>query len=87
MKRYLMIRAMTSQEIHFKEFFDNSVVAVGWSNVDFTSFSAVDDLIEAVKQRYYPKQGGSHIAKNSMNVNVLRVSLKEILSLYPTIQE
>lgn len=34
-----MIRAMLSREEDFKIFFENNVVAVGWSKVDFAALS------------------------------------------------
>ena len=43
-KKYYMVRAMLSREEDFKIFFENNVVAVGWSRIDFSSFSDVDEL-------------------------------------------
>ncbi|WP_035764962.1 restriction endonuclease [Butyrivibrio sp. NC2002] len=63
-KQYLMVRAMTSQEIHFREFFDNSVVAVGWSQINFTDYSDRELLKEAVKEEYYFDKSGPHVAMN-----------------------
>lgn len=63
-KKYLMVRAMSSQEIHFKEFFDNSVVAVGWSSVNFANYTNQDELKEAVKKEYYLDKGGPRVAMN-----------------------
>ena len=60
-KQYLMVRAMTSQENHFREFFDNSVVAVGWSSVNFTDYDTPEELREAVKESYYPNYIGSNV--------------------------
>jgi hypothetical protein len=48
-----MIRAMRSDEEDFDVFFQNNVVAVGWSDVNFTEFSAPDELAQAVAEKYY----------------------------------
>lgn len=37
-KNYLMIRAINSKPKDFKTFFKNKVVAVGWSEIDFTQY-------------------------------------------------
>ncbi|MBL7940350.1 MAG: restriction endonuclease [Flavobacteriales bacterium] len=48
-----MVRAMASQEADFKVFFDGSVVALGWSRVNFTDYlDRVDELIERVTKDY-----------------------------------
>ncbi|WP_353570018.1 restriction endonuclease [Candidatus Albibeggiatoa sp. nov. BB20] len=44
-----MVRAYQNQ---FKEFFDNSIVAVGWSNVDFSSFSGTKKLVDEIQLKY-----------------------------------
>ncbi|MDP8237489.1 MAG: restriction endonuclease [Candidatus Hatepunaea meridiana] len=44
---------MTSTEEDFKVFFENSVVAVGWSNVDFTKFASSENLVAEVECEYY----------------------------------
>lgn len=62
-KRYLMVRAMTSQEIHFKEFFDNNIVAVGWSRVHFEEHDNYDNLRDAVRKEYYSDKSGRLISK------------------------
>lgn len=63
-KQYLMVRAMTSQEIHFKEFFDNSIVAVGWSDVRFSDYDTPEELIDAVRAGYYSDKSGPRVSKN-----------------------
>lgn len=63
-KQYLMVRAMTSQEIHFREFFDNSVVAIGWSDIDFTQYGDREELIEAITSRYYVGKRGPQVSRN-----------------------
>ena len=65
-RHYLMVRAMTSQEYHFKVFFDNDVVAVGWSGLDFTKYSDEHDLKEIIRERYYSGKYSAHV---SMNLN------------------
>jgi restriction system protein len=54
-KSYFMVRAMNSSESDFKVFFDNNVVAVGWSEIDFTQFDKkkTEKLVEAVYNCYY----------------------------------
>jgi restriction system protein len=56
-KNYFMVRAMHSSEEDFKVFFNNSVVAVGWSEVDFTKFEIenTEQLVKEVKKCYYLK--------------------------------
>lgn len=63
-KQYLMVRAMTSQEIHFREFFENSVVAVGWSSVNFSNYATPEELREAVRTTYYSNKGGPRVGIN-----------------------
>jgi len=48
-----MIRAMGSEQEDFEVFFQNSVVAVGWSRIDFTAFRSPDELTKAVEEVYY----------------------------------
>ncbi len=50
-----MIRAMGSTQNDFEVFFDNSVVAVGWSEINFSRFTTKqsEGLVEAVKGHYY----------------------------------
>ena len=38
-RNYYMVRAQGSTDADFKEFFDHNVVAVGWSDVDFSKLS------------------------------------------------
>ena len=38
MKKYYMVRAMLSSEEDLKLFQENSIVAVGWSKVDFSKY-------------------------------------------------
>lgn len=48
-----MVRAMWSRESDFQIFFDNSVVALGWSEVDFTAYiNNVDGLIDRIRTEY-----------------------------------
>ena len=49
-KNYFMVRAMGSSENDFKVFFENNVVAVGWSEIHFNEFDTnSEELIEKVK--------------------------------------
>ena len=54
-KNYYMVRAMDSQPNDFKVFFENKVVAVGWSEVNFTLFDKTDtqNLRKEVESIYY----------------------------------
>jgi predicted Mrr-cat superfamily restriction endonuclease len=54
-KKYFMVRAMNSTENDFKVFFDNNVVSVGWSEIDFTKYSKEQtaELVEAIEEEYY----------------------------------
>lgn len=54
-RNYYMVRAMASTENDFKVFFDNSVVAVGWSDIDFSHHitEQAENLVGAVKLHYY----------------------------------
>lgn len=63
-KQYLMVRAMTSQEKHFKEFFGNSVVAVGWSSVHFDDYDNRDDFVDTIKSYYYSNKRGPQVGRN-----------------------
>jgi len=48
-----MVRAMASQEADFKVFFEGSVVALGWSRVNFMDYhDRVDELLERVTKEY-----------------------------------
>jgi len=51
-RNYWMVRAMRSTEADFKEFFENSVVAVGWSEVDFSK-EDVSTLSSTLRSTYY----------------------------------
>jgi predicted Mrr-cat superfamily restriction endonuclease len=54
-RNYYMVRAMASTENDFKVFFEKSVVAVGWSEINFSQYNAehTEILVEAVAHRYY----------------------------------
>lgn len=51
-RNYYMVRAMHSSESDFRVFFDQSVVAVGWSEIDFTEYDNNNDIAEAVRELY-----------------------------------
>ncbi len=54
-RNYYMVRAMNSQVKDFEVFFENKVVAVGWSEVDFSNFqkSEGNKLKDEVQSIYY----------------------------------
>lgn len=52
-KNCYMVRAMFSRTEDFDLFFNNNIVAVGWREVDFTSFSDVNKLRNGVFEIYY----------------------------------
>ena len=54
-RNYFMVRAMNSQVKDFNVFFENNVVAVGWSEIDFSNFlkTDVDKIKKEVKKVYY----------------------------------
>lgn len=54
-RQYFMVRAMNSRESDFKILFEDSVVAVGWSEVDFTTYTKdqTEQLIHEVNKCYY----------------------------------
>ena len=53
-RNYLMVRAMNSQPNEFDVFFKNNVVAVGWSDINFTEYSNLpNELRNAVNNYYY----------------------------------
>jgi len=54
-----MVRAMSSKESDFSIFFDNAVVALGWSEVDFTQYvNDAEGLVARVSSEYeYDRPG------------------------------
>lgn len=54
-RNYYMVRAMASTENDFNVFFNNSVIAVGWSEIDFTkhSIEQTENLVKEVEKCYY----------------------------------
>lgn len=52
-KGYYLVRAMSQSQSDFDVFFENNVVAVGWSKVDFSQFDDVDSLVNKVREKYY----------------------------------
>lgn len=52
-RNYYMVRAMYSREEDFNAFLKNNVVAVGWSDVDFSRFPDSSALREEVRKTYY----------------------------------
>lgn len=66
-RNYYMVRAMLSSEEDFKTFFDNSVVAVGWSRIDFTKYHDVIQLREVVRDEYYSKDVAQQVVSKKLN--------------------
>jgi len=54
---YYMVRAMSQQKADFELFFQQSVVAVGWSKVDFSAFPDPKALVAQVRKAYYAEKG------------------------------
>lgn len=57
--RHYLVRAMTQSQEDFSVFFKNNVVAVGWSKIDFSSFSSSDELVSKVYCSYYENGSSS----------------------------
>ena len=58
-----MVRAQRSTEEDFSVFFKNSVIAVGWSRVNFSKYEDDDLLEKAVRESYYQEKYSSSISK------------------------
>lgn len=65
-RNYYMVRAMLSREDDFNIFFNNNVVAVGWSDVDFSILPNSQEVKNAVHKSYYEKSDKAQqvISKN-----------------------
>lgn len=50
---YYFVRAMSQTKEDFNVFFSNSVVAVGWSKINFTNFDDKEELIQEINRVYY----------------------------------
>ncbi len=53
--RYFFVRAMGQTDQEFAVFFEQNVVAVGWSRIDFTTHEDTGTLVAAVEREYYPE--------------------------------
>ena len=65
-----MVRAMFSREADFDVFFKNSVVAVGWSEIDFTRYPPAQlekKLIPEVKSEYYSASASPQAVGRALN--------------------
>lgn len=62
-RNYYMVRAQRSTEEDFSVFFKNSVIAVGWSRVNFSKYEDDDLLEKAVRESYYQEKYSSSISK------------------------
>ncbi len=56
-RNYYMVRAMFSNEEDINVFFSENVAAVGWSRVNFSSYSDSKELRKAVCEEYYNNKG------------------------------
>lgn len=59
-RNYLMVRAMNSQPNEFDVFFKNNVVAVGWSDINFTEYSNLPNELRNAVNNYYYKNKDFH---------------------------
>lgn len=48
-----MVRAMSQSDAEYAIFFEQNVIAVGWSEVNFSSYTDIEKLIAAVDTKYY----------------------------------
>lgn len=55
MTDYYMIRAMGQSDAEFKVFFDNAVVAMGWSDHDFSKASSPKAMADEIWEKYFGK--------------------------------
>ncbi len=68
-RNYLMVRAMGQQQKEFDVFFGNSVVALGWSDIDFSKFADAESVAAEVEakhlsdQKYAPTSVGKWLAQ------------------------
>lgn len=63
-RQYFMVRAQRSMKEDFDVFFGENVVAVGWSDVDFTQYDTAVELRAAVRTEYYD---GSEVAPRMLS--------------------
>lgn len=79
-RNYFMVRAMSSSEDDFKEIFDYSVVALGFSYVDFTKYSTetVDQLWKEVENHYdFVHKAAPQVVSRKYNEIKRFLSIKE----------
>ena len=50
---YFFVRAMDQEEKHFNVFFEKNVVAVGWSDINFSKFDDSEALVSVISQLLY----------------------------------
>ena len=72
-RNYYTVRAMASSEQEFRIFFENSVVAVGWSDVPFNKYpiDQTEQLVDEVQDCYYAS-GNAHLPTVSKKLNEVR---------------
>lgn len=63
-----MVRAMSQSDAEYAIFFENNVIAVGWSEVNFSSYADIEKLIAAVDSLYYSdKKTASQVVGKKLN--------------------
>lgn len=72
---YYMVRAMGQTDLEFKLLFDNNIIAVGWSRVNFSSFDDMEALLREVKVKYHyekisPQVVGRRLAQIRRFINI-----------------
>lgn len=63
-RSYYMVRAMDQNKEHFDEFFNNEVVAIGWSDVNFSEYKDIETLRYFIRDKYYGGDTNRTITKN-----------------------
>lgn len=67
MRNYYMVRAKNSNKEAFDIFFNNNVVAVGWSRVDFSKELDSKKLRKKVLDEYYQKDQKQNLISKKLN--------------------
>ncbi len=52
-KKYYMVRAMDSTEQYYNYFINHKIVGIGWSKINFSQYTNVNDLLQKVENEYY----------------------------------
>lgn len=67
MRNYYMVRAQKSKEEDFNEFFNNSIIAVGWSRIDFSKENDIIKLRNSVYEKYYKNHRSTQSISRKLN--------------------